>query len=223
MYVDAANPARSVVQPTESPTMVPSPPIPGTPEPLEHCDTLRRLARGHLMACDVSVTECELRRHPVDAGQRCIATISTAPLPGTSSSSRSIAPDPNIDRSGGENHTVRVVRVRVSVRNLLVDRQPVEVKRVEGLLVDRKRALALSGPLPGGGRVDLSNTVNARRASCVRVSGREHRATAESNHGMLGAIEDRGGDFVASIVLKPDSPSRAKMSSIDVPVSRSIS
>ena len=182
------------MQPPPSPTMVPSRPIrrarqsrSSTAIPLAGSPggtSWQAMSRSPSASCAVT---------PWMPATFASATISTAPLPGTSSSSRSIAPIRTSIAAAARTTPSGSYAFGVSVRDLLVDRQPVAIERVERLLVDRKRSLALSSPLPGGRRIDLEQHGECTSGELRPRAGREHRATAESDHRGLWAIENRGG------------------------------
>ena len=120
------------------------------------------------------------------------ATISTAPLPGTSSSSSSRAPILTSIPAAASTTPVGVVGMGVG--DFLVDRQPRQVERVKRLLVDREGPPTLARPLPRGGRVDLEQHRERAPSECQPRRGRDHGAAAEGDHCRLGRLERRGGD-----------------------------
>ena len=200
------------------------PPDPqGAPEPLQDGDRLRRLAGRNLVQCDVAIAERELGRDAVNAGDVRVGDDLDCAVARHELLEQVDRTDPNVDRSGGEDDPVRVVGVRMRVRDLLVDREPVAEERVERFVVDRQRAPTLPGPLPGGLRVDLEQHGEcAPREQLPRVGG-EDGAAAERDHRGLRPVEYRTRQPRPRSAGIPTRRPARRCSSIVVPVSRSIS
>ena len=123
------------------------------PEPLEHGQGLRVLARRHVVGGDVALSERELRRDAVDAGDVRVGDDLDGAGAGHELLEQLERADPHVDPGGREHDAVGIVRV--GVRGLLVDRQSREVERAERLLVARQRPPAFARPPPRELRVDL--------------------------------------------------------------------
>ena len=173
------------------------------------------------MEGDVAAAERELRRHAVDPGHVRVGDDLDRPRPRDELLQQLERSDPDVDARCSEHDAVRVVGVRL--RGLLVQWQPLPEERLERLLVERERpALPRSRAPTRRPDSTSSSTVNARRASVVRVVSREDSAAAERDRRPARLSRDRRGE-AASRSRNAGSPSRANSSSIVAPASRSIS
>ena len=124
------------------------------PEPLEHGDRLRVLAGRNLVQRDVAVAERELGGDAVDARDVAVGDDLDRPAARRQLLQEVERADPDVDPGSGEDDAVGVVGARVG--RLLVERQPLAIERVEGLLVERERPPARGArALPGDARLDL--------------------------------------------------------------------
>ena len=160
------------------------------PQPLDLLHALGALPRRQLVHLREPLAERELRVGAVDPrdhglGDECHRTS------GTSSPSRSIAPDLDVHARRGEHDVVGVARARVG--DLVVERHALLVAPAKLRLVLRERPVAVAHALPRGVDVDLEEhverEVGQRRARERRLddsaAGGDHRPVAVPQQQLL--------------------------------------
>ena len=89
----------------------------------------------------VAPAERELRRDAVDPGHVAVGDDLDRHRPRDELLEQIDCPGPDVDPGGGEHDPVGIVGA--SVGDVLVEREPLAVERVERVLLDRQRAAAL--------------------------------------------------------------------------------
>ncbi len=210
MWVAAVNPTTSVVEPPPRATIDPSRPIVRADHSRSRtAGVFAASPAGHLVLRDVPCPESHLRADAVDARDVRVGDELDRAVPGNELPQLVDRAERDVDARGGEQNAVDVVGVGVC--DLLVERLPVAVERVELLGRPRQRPLRAGHPLPGHVRVDVEEDRERARSQVASRPLGEHRAASQSDHRRVSAAKHLAGHLLLDLSEARLAPGREQL------------